>query len=253
MYKFTGQIREGMVCRSADGDKLGKVIQLGEDTFMIEKGLLFPRDYLCRFADVIEVRDDEIFLARRKEELVEAGAWSDTNATDTSFKTDRNLTDTNITGRDYDKTLRTDEEVRVPLAEEELEVQRRSREAGEVRIRKEVKVEQKTITVPVTREEVHVERVPVTDKTATSRIEFQDQTISIPVHEEEVEIRKRPVVREEVRVSKTRHQEQRTASADVRREEVDIDDSTVRKSRTDIDVEKSDSLLDPDTKKKYDY
>ncbi len=87
----------------------------------------------------------------------------------------------------------TEEELRVPLAEEELVAEKRTRQAGEVRIRKDVVTERREIPVEVTREEVHVERTPVEGGEARGgEARFEGGTISVPVHEEEVEIRKRP-------------------------------------------------------------
>jgi uncharacterized protein (TIGR02271 family) len=88
-----------------------------------------------------------------------------------------------------------------------------------------VQTERKQISVPVTREEVHVERVPAgAREVRPGEATFQEGEISVPVREEEVEIRKRPVVREEVRVSKTARQEQRVASGEVRKETADIEE-----------------------------
>ena len=52
---------------------------------------------------------------------------------------------------------------------------------------------------------------------------FAKEDISVPVTEEEVVVKKRPVVREEVRIRTEANQEQRPVSASVRREEVDVD------------------------------
>jgi uncharacterized protein (TIGR02271 family) len=90
-------------------------------------------------------------------------------------------------------------------------------------VHKDVRTEQKEVSVPVTREEVHVERVPAEGTQPPGEAAFRDQTVSVPVHEEEVEIRKRPVVKEEVRVGRTRREEERRADVDVRREEARIE------------------------------
>lgn len=52
---------------------------------------------------------------------------------------------------------------------------------------------------------------------------FEGETVKVPVVEEEVEIKKRTVVRREVRVSKEQHEEQATASAEFRREEAHVE------------------------------
>jgi uncharacterized protein (TIGR02271 family) len=91
-----------------------------------------------------------------------------------------------------------------------------------VAVRKEVVTEHRQIDVPVTKEEVHVERIPASGATPAPG-GFEEKEIRVPVREEEVEVTKRPRVREEVRVSKTARQEERRVEGDVRREEARIE------------------------------
>jgi len=82
--------------------------------------------------------------------------------------------------------------------------------------------EHKEFTVPVTREEVRVERVAAPPGTEPGPGAFQESTVTVPIVEEEVEIHKRPVVREEIRVTKTPHEEKERVSADVRKEKAEV-------------------------------
>jgi len=105
----------------------------------------------------------------------------------------------------------------VRLREEQLRVEKERVQTGEVRVGKEVVEEQKTMEVPVTREEVVIERRPVnqpSDKPVTD----DSRTISVPVHEERVNVEKQPVVTEEVGVKKVVHQDTQHVSETVRRE-----------------------------------
>ena len=78
--------------------------------------------------------------------------------------------------------------------------------------------------VPVTREEVHVERRPVERRAADRPIDdTEDETIRVPVREERVEVEKKPVVYEEVGVAKRTTQETKRVSDTVRREELRTD------------------------------
>jgi hypothetical protein len=63
------QIKEGMTVRSIDGEKLGKVFAVQEGEFLIEKGLFFPKDYVCRYSEINDIRDGEIILMHGKEGL----------------------------------------------------------------------------------------------------------------------------------------------------------------------------------------
>ena len=70
-----------------------------------------------------------------------------------------------------------------------------------MRIGKDVVEEQRTVDVPVTREEVFIERRPVERHEADAgTIGDSNETIRVPVHEEKVSIDKRAVVTEEIRV-----------------------------------------------------
>ncbi len=78
--------------------------------------------------------------------------------------------------------------------------------------------------VPVSHEEVFVERRPVERRPADQPIsESESQTIRVPVTEEHVEVDKQPVVYEEVGVGKRVVQEKEQVSDTVRREELRVD------------------------------
>jgi uncharacterized protein (TIGR02271 family) len=109
------------------------------------------------------------------------------------------------------------------LREEELQARKQTVETGKVRIGKEVVTEQKTLDVPVTREEVTIERHPVDRRPAESAIGEQDETIRVPVYEEQVSVEKRAVVTEEIDVGKRAVQETKHVSGTVRREEAHIE------------------------------
>ncbi len=76
----------------------------------------------------------------------------------------------------------------------------------------------------MTREQVHIERRPVTGQ-RTSEIRASADELRVPIMEEEVVIENRPDVKEELVISKDRVQETRPVDVEVRGEEFDIDDS----------------------------
>ncbi|HZA97808.1 MAG TPA: YsnF/AvaK domain-containing protein [Gemmatimonadales bacterium] len=111
----------------------------------------------------------------------------------------------------------------IELREEELRAEKQRVQAGEVRLRKEVVQEERTIEVPVTREEVVIERRPAAQgREASGRID-ENEEIRIPLMEEEVRVEKTPVVREEVSVKKRQVQGIEEVSDTVRREEARIE------------------------------
>ena len=112
----------------------------------------------------------------------------------------------------------------IQLREEELEARKRREQTGEVTVGKRVVEEEKTLEVPVAREEVYVERRPV-NREVSGDVDLgdADETIRVPVMEEEVDVDKRAVVTEEVSVGKRVIQDTETVSDTVRREEAVID------------------------------
>ena len=111
----------------------------------------------------------------------------------------------------------------IELREEELRAEKERVQAGEVRLRKEVITEERTLEVPVTREEVVIERRPAAQGREASGQIDDDQEIRIPLMEEEVRVEKTPVVREEVSVKKRQVQGVEEVSDTVRREEARIE------------------------------
>ena len=112
-------------------------------------------------------------------------------------------------------------------SEERLNVGTETREAGRARLRKHVVTEQQQVTVPVSHEELRVEREPITD---ANRGDAYDGP-SISDEEHEVTLRaERPVVSteteavERVRLGTETVRSEETVSGEVRKEEIDIDD-----------------------------
>jgi uncharacterized protein (TIGR02271 family) len=113
-------------------------------------------------------------------------------------------------------------------SEEELRVGTETRERGRVRLRKHVTTEQQQVTVPVEREEVRVEREPITDANldaaATSGPAISEEEHEITLHEEEVVVDKRAVAKERVRLDTETVTDERQISEEVRKEQIEVDD-----------------------------
>jgi len=128
----------------------------------------------------------------------------------------------------------TEAERTMQLREEQLQATKSPVETGSVHIGKNVVEEQRTIDVPLTREEVYVERHPVDRRPSDQPISETDtETLRVPVTEERVDVEKRPVVYKEVGVGKRVTQEKRQVSDTVRREELRVEregDVEVRKT-----------------------
>ena len=111
-------------------------------------------------------------------------------------------------------------------SEEELRVGTSQRERGRARLRKYVVTEEVQQTVPVKREEVRVEREPITDANvdaATDGPEISDEEHEVTLHEEEAVVEKRAVPKERIRLDKDTVTDEQTVSEDVRKEQVEAE------------------------------
>jgi uncharacterized protein (TIGR02271 family) len=116
-------------------------------------------------------------------------------------------------------------------SEEELRVGKTSRESGRARLRKYVVTEQVQQTVPVQREEVRVEREPITDANvgdATAGPAISDEEHEVVLHEEEVVTEKRAVPKERVRMDKQTVTDDQTVSEQLRKEQIEAEGDTGR-------------------------
>lgn len=113
---------------------------------------------------------------------------------------------------------------KIQVKEEQINVHKQPVQTGEVRVRKEVHTEHKTIEVPVKKEEVVIERRPGSGQAASAGV-GGNQEIRVPVSEEQVHIEKTPVVKEEVTVGKRSVTDTERTSATVRKEEVKVEQS----------------------------
>jgi uncharacterized protein (TIGR02271 family) len=114
------------------------------------------------------------------------------------------------------------------VSEEQLHVGTTEREAGRVRLKKYVVEDEVTKTVPVRREEVRLEREPITDANADAALDgpaISEEEHEVVLHEEDVVAEKRAVPKERVRLEKDVDTREETVSETVREEHVDVDDS----------------------------
>jgi uncharacterized protein (TIGR02271 family) len=122
------------------------------------------------------------------------------------------------------------------LSEERVNVGTQRREAGRARLRKYVVTENVTQTVPVSREEVRVEREPITEANrgdAYSGPAISEEEHEVVLHEERPVVEKEAVPVERVRLDTETVTDQVTVNEEVRKEELDTDVDTDVGRRTD--------------------
>ncbi len=111
-------------------------------------------------------------------------------------------------------------------SEERLVAGTRTEEAGKARLRKYVVTEQQQVTVPVTREEVTLEREPITDANAGRALDgpaITEEEHEVTLHAERPVVQTEAVPVERVRLGKETVTEQESVSGEVRKEQIEFD------------------------------
>ena len=225
-------IKEGVELYTSDGERVGHIDEIAPDYLVVSETDLgadrvyIPRSEVGRESDgamYLNVGRDQLESIASTEPLGGGMSSREDVSTGTDYatttqatsRTDESWVDTDTTDRDSD---------RIRVHEEELQAQKVAREAGAVEVTKDVVEEERTLDVPVSREEVNVRRVPVTEGTADTGNAFQTDSIRVPIVEEEVQVQKTPRVVEELEISKSRTQDTERVSDTVRKERVNVDE-----------------------------
>lgn len=128
-------------------------------------------------------------------------------------RTDRDRTDRDLTDRADDGVVRH---------EEQLHVGKEQRETGRARLRKYVVTENETVDVPVEREEVRVERTPLSGTEATAGT-IGEEDVEVTLHEERPVVAKETVGVEKVGIEKDTVRDTERVDAEVRKEQVEVE------------------------------
>jgi uncharacterized protein (TIGR02271 family) len=137
-----------------------------------------------------------------------------------------------VRGDGYDTSGPTTDEA-MTRSEEQLRVGTEKVAAGRARLRKYVVTEQQSVQVPVSREEVRVEREPITDANrgdALSGADITEEEHEVVLHEERPVVATEAVPVERVRLGTETVTDEQTVSGEVRKEQVELDDDTTSSS-----------------------
>ena len=135
-------------------------------------------------------------------------------------------------GHDAASRARSDDDDAMTRSEEQLRVGTQTHVAGRAVLRKYVVTEYVTQTVPVRREEVRLEREPITDTDRGSLTETVEpfgedaDVFEVILHQEVPVVQTETVAVERVRLRKATLTDQATVSEDVRKEQLAVDDPT---------------------------
>ncbi len=119
-------------------------------------------------------------------------------------------------------------------SEERLNVGTTREQVGKARLRKYVVTENVTETVPVSREEVRVEREPITDANIGNAMDgpaISEEEHEVVLHEETPVVEKEAVPVERVRLDKDTVTEQVQVNEGVRKEQIEVDGADVTRDR----------------------
>jgi len=198
--------------RSLDDANLGKVREINETSFIIEKGtknrekFYIPRSIPHAYNGsviLLDITEDEA-----KKQFM----------TDTSMPTPSTEESKALPSEENGETI-------IPLTEERLKVSKKETMQEATLIKESVK-ETKTVEVQLTHEELIIEkRKPSSSRGNTTTEEEQKQIqskteITIPLKKEEVVITKKPYVKEEIVIKKKQVTETKTVSEDLISEKV---------------------------------
>jgi uncharacterized protein (TIGR02271 family) len=210
----------------ADGDKVGTVAAVYPGYVVVEKGFFFPTDYYIPRNAIASSDADQLFLNVSKDAALNSG-WDiqpvnlEATTADIATGAGAYAAEDRVTGT----RIATDEEIRIPVVEEELTATVRPQEAGTVRVEKDVIAEERTLEVPVTEERLRVER-RVVDRPATAAdtANFEETVIEVPLRSEAIDVVKEARVTEEVVLSKEAVQRTEQVADTVRKEKVRIEE-----------------------------
>ena len=149
--------------------------------------------------------------------------------TESEYVENTGTRDTGTRGAGYDTSGPNTDEA-MTRSEEHLRVGTEQVEAGRARLRKYVVTEQQSVSVPVSHEEVRVEREPITDANRGDALaggEITEEEHEVILHAERPVVTTEAVPVERVRLGTETVTEQQSVSGEVRKEQIEVHDETV--------------------------
>jgi uncharacterized protein (TIGR02271 family) len=229
----------GRTLLDRDGDKIGKIDDIYEDKqtgepewALVNTGLFGTKKTFVPLRGASPVGED-VRVPIEKAHVKDApgidpdGELSETEERqlfthyDLGYETDVDSS----TGNGHDASGPTTDDA-MTRSEEELRVGTERREAGRARLRKYVVTETEQRSVPVRREEVRVEREPITGGNVDQALDGPDiseEEHEVVLHEERPVVDKETVPKERVRLTADEHTDEQTVSEELRKERIETD------------------------------
>ncbi len=194
--------------RGSNDEDLGEVQEVGQDYVFVQRGMI-NKDKFYIPKDMVESYDGDVLRFSISEEDAKSRFLGDYPPSSTTAN--EGLT----------AARKAEETTTVPITEERLNASKRE-STREATITKEPVTETKTVEVPVTHEEISVERRPASGSTTAERPVQSKTETKVPLKQEEVQVTKQPYVKEEVSVKKKPVTETRTVTDKVTSEKVKV-------------------------------
>lgn len=203
--------------------------------------LAFPKD---RIKDAPDVNADEGLTPEEQNRIFEhygiAGAQDQNEYVADDHRDERHAGTTEAAGvagttaaadrdhadldRDRVETDRAADDNSIVRSEDQLDVEKEQVQSGKARLRKYVVEDKETVEVPVTREEVRVERTPISEADAENfRGEIGEDEASVVLNEERVDVNKRTVPVEKVSLEKDQVTETERHTETLATEQIETD------------------------------
>ena len=233
----------GQTLYGSDGEKVGKVGQVylddqtGQPEWVTARtGMFGASESFVPLVDA-SLSEDQLTVPYEKEKVQEAprvepdnGHLSESEEAELyhyyGLDYSEDASDSGLPTGGAPDTSGTSGDDAMTRSEEQLRVGTEQRETGKARLRKYVVTENVTQTVPVSREEVRIEREPITDANRDSAVsgeEITDDEHEVTLHEERAVTDKETVPVERVRLDKDTVTGEEQVSEEVRKEQIEAE------------------------------
>ncbi|MFD8495565.1 DUF2382 domain-containing protein [Amycolatopsis sp. NPDC059657] len=218
----------------AHGSKIGKVgtVYLADDTrrpewVTVRTGLFGHKESFVPLSGAA-LDNDGLHVSVEKDQVTEAPqteadghlSQSDSNLLYQHYGMPMPRTAPDAQNTRQDKAGKTGKaDAAMTRSEEHLNVGTEQIETGHVRLRKYVVTEEQQVTIPVSHEEVRVEREPITGE---ARGEIGEQEQEVVLHAEKPVVSKETTAVERVRLGTETVTEEQTVSGKIRKEQIEV-------------------------------
>ena len=204
--------------RGVNGEDLGEVQEVNNGYVTLKRGIINKEQFYIPQNKAVDYDGSVVTFSISEDEM---------KSNYTEMRSSFDSIDTTATSsyRSEGQTTQqqTTDETTIPLTEEKLDVSKNSQEE-QMTISKEPVTRTETVDVPITHEEISIERRPASGQTQAQSPVTSREVITIPVRREEVEVTKTPYIIEEVVVKKKPITENRQVTEEATSEEVKTTD-----------------------------